>query len=60
METTDEWTLRTIEEELDILYLDWESWYDAEFEHLTIPVCFTCGNALQGLTWMTEGVYYFH
>jgi len=46
METTDEWTLRTIEEELDILYLDWESWYDAEFEHLMINICLECGNAL--------------
>jgi hypothetical protein len=46
METTDEWTIRCAEEELNILYLDWESWYDSELEHLTINICLECGNAL--------------
>ena len=46
METTDEWTIRTEEEELDILYEEWETWFEAESEHTTIPICLECGNAL--------------
>ena len=54
METTDEWTIRTEEEELAILYADWESWFEPEFEHLTIAICLTCGNALNSWTTTTE------
>ena len=47
MDYYDEWrTILTDEEELDLVYADWESWYDAEFEHLTIAICLECGNAL--------------
>lgn len=61
MDYYDEWRIDLLpEEELNIIYADWESWNEPEFEHLTISVCLTCGNALQGLTWMTEGKYWFH
>ena len=50
METTDEWTIRSEEEELAILYADWESDFAyLEHENMTIPICRTCGNALN--TW---------
>lgn len=47
-ETTDEWTIRSEEEELVILYADWESdfaWTE-EMEETTKAVCLHCGNAL--------------
>lgn len=47
-ETTDEWTIRSEEEEVVILYADWESdfaWVE-EMEETTKAVCLHCGNAL--------------
>lgn len=46
-ETTDEWTIRDEEEELNILYADWESdWEIFEDENTTTPICLECGNPL--------------
>lgn len=52
METTDEWTIRSAEEDLEILYEEWESdfAYIEEFECHTIPICLECGNVLNRWT----------
>lgn len=45
--TMDEFEVRTDEEELTILYADWESdWEMFEDESTTIPICLECGNPL--------------
>jgi hypothetical protein len=47
MDYYDEWrTILTEEERLAIIYANWESWFDADDEHLTINICLECGNAL--------------
>lgn len=46
-ETTDEWTFRSDEEELELFYAEWESdWEIFEDENTTIPICLECGNPL--------------
>lgn len=55
-ETTDEWTIRSDEEELEILYAEWESdWEIFEDENTTIPICLECGNPLTrwSAVWIT-------
>lgn len=50
MEETDEWTIRSDEEELEILYADWESeFFIFDYENMTVAICRRCGNALN--TW---------
>jgi len=61
MDYFDEWRTELLPEEVEtITYADWESWCEPDVEHLTVSICLICGNALQGLSWIIEGEYYFH
>lgn len=60
MDYLDEWRVDLLpEERLDYIYASWESWFNAEDEHLTIAVCLTCGNALQGIEFDAQGLQIF-
>jgi hypothetical protein len=51
--TMDEFQIRTDEEEIEYLNLDWETiFHEFESENLTIAVCLCCGNALN--TWVDQ------
>ena len=47
-ETTDEWTIRSEEEWVEMLYYEWESdWFYVEANECTTKaICLHCGNAL--------------